>query len=188
CGPRALRQREGRHRVPPRGARRDPPAPLRLDSEEALRDEASHLVRRGPPLPRGRWHLRPDDPRGGPAGAARRARTPAERELGRLDEAEQRLASVREMRDDPRYLRALAALGAARGDLPGAEAWLRAPAADVAEERAVLRCLVAGTGEELAEARARGGEAWCRRTEEVMLAEEYFAALLGLRAFGDAPR
>ncbi|HKC23119.1 MAG TPA: hypothetical protein VKF32_00165 [Thermoanaerobaculia bacterium] len=108
--------------------------------------------------------------------------------LGRLDEAEQRLASVRELRDDPRYLRALAALGAARGDLPGAEAWLRAPAADVAEERAVLRCLVAGSREELSEARARGGEAWCRRTEEVMLAEEYFAALLGLRAFGDAAR
>jgi hypothetical protein len=108
--------------------------------------------------------------------------------LGRLDEAEQRLAAIRELRDDPRYLRVLAALGAARGDLPGAEAWLRAPAEDVAEERAVLRCLVAGTREELVEARARGGEVWCRRTDEVMLAEEYFAALLGLRAWDDAAR
>jgi len=84
--------------------------------------------------------------------------------LHRPGEAEARLREAGELRDDPRYRMALAAIGAARGDLGRAEEALRLDAADVAEGRPVLACL----------------------DDERMLAEEWYVTLLALGSHDEA--
>jgi tetratricopeptide (TPR) repeat protein len=60
--------------------------------------------------------------------------------LKRWDEAERRLAAIpSDWRDDPRYGVVLAIVGAARGRLEEAEAWLRSPAEGIAEGGAMGR-------------------------------------------------
>lgn len=90
--------------------------------------------------------------------------------LSRSAEADEILAAVApDWTGDPRYTLALAAVGAARGDLARAEEILRLPAGQVFAESAAL------SPDDPSRCAARGGR---------MLAEEYFVALL-LNGFVD---
>jgi hypothetical protein len=103
--------------------------------------------------------------------------------LKRFALADERLAGIAWAFDhDVRYAVVSALLGAARGDLERAEAWLREPAEDVAAREAhpLLHRLRSGVRDrEAVAALAREfPDTWRQRLEEVLVSEQYYYVLL----------
>ena len=85
--------------------------------------------------------------------------------LGRIEEADERLALLSEWRNDPRYAVASAYVGLARRDLDRALEWLRDPAGEVLEREPAA------------------GEV---RPVEALVTEQYYYVLLWKGAYDDA--